>query len=146
MICHLGIVELNEEADPHGQVERVYREGYRERRQLPEGIRIHGDSKRVQFIGVWDTVGALGIPDDKALLDWLDDPDRYRFHDTALSDRVAHARHAVATTRNGGASLPPFGTSRTTANGSSKSGFLVSTPMSAAGTANRGSRMARSRG
>ena len=106
MIGHLGIVELDGEADPHGQVERVYHEGYRERRQPPEGIRIHGGSKHVQFIGVWDTVGALGIPDDKALLDWLDDPDRYRFHDTALSDRVAHARHAVAIDEKRGSFAP----------------------------------------
>jgi hypothetical protein len=50
----------------------------------------------IHFIGVWDTVGALGIPDDFALLGLIDNPDKYRFHDTALSRRVAHARHAVA--------------------------------------------------
>lgn len=50
----------------------------------------------IHFIGVWDTVGALGIPDDLALLSLLDDPKQYRFHDTALSRMVANARHAVA--------------------------------------------------
>jgi len=48
------------------------------------------------FIGVWDTVGALGLPEDLGLLDLLDDPRKYRFHDTALSRMVANARHAVA--------------------------------------------------
>jgi len=54
----------------------------------------------VRFIGVWDTVGALGIPDgvvpflnkfDKAL-----DEKLYAFLDTDLSPRVEAAYHAVA--------------------------------------------------
>ena len=54
------------------------------------GVQIH-------MIGVWDTVGALGVPDDMVLLDQVfDDPDNYRFHNTSLSDSVCHARHAVA--------------------------------------------------
>lgn len=48
------------------------------------------------FIGVWDTVGALGIPDDMALLNLIDDPRKHEFHDTTLSNVVKHARHAVA--------------------------------------------------
>jgi uncharacterized protein (DUF2235 family) len=50
----------------------------------------------IHFIGVWDTVGALGIPDDLALLGLIDSPTRYGFHDTALSSIVKFARHAVA--------------------------------------------------
>ena len=50
----------------------------------------------IHFIGVWDTVGALGIPDDMALLNLIDDPARYEFHDTDLSPNVVHARHAIA--------------------------------------------------
>ncbi|WP_020184622.1 DUF2235 domain-containing protein [Methylopila sp. 73B] len=50
----------------------------------------------IHFIGVWDTVGALGIPDDMALLNLIDDPSRYEFHDTDLSPNVVHARHAIA--------------------------------------------------
>lgn len=53
-------------------------------------------STKIFFVGVWDTVGALGIPDDMALLNLLDDPDQHRFHDTDLCDIVEHARHAVA--------------------------------------------------
>jgi hypothetical protein len=50
----------------------------------------------IHFLGVWDTVGALGIPDDLALLGLLDDADKYRFHDTKLSPKVKHGRHALA--------------------------------------------------
>ena len=50
----------------------------------------------IHFIGVWDTVGALGVPDDLAVLDLIDDPRNYEFHDTALGANVTTARHAVA--------------------------------------------------
>lgn len=50
----------------------------------------------VHFIGVWDTVGALGIPDHLGVLNLLDDPDKHKFHDTELNPLVRHARHAVA--------------------------------------------------
>jgi hypothetical protein len=51
----------------------------------------------VRFIGVWDTVGALGVPDDLEILDVLfDNKDKWRFHDTDLGDHVACARHAMA--------------------------------------------------
>ena len=51
-------------------------------------------------------MGALGIPDDKALLDLLDNPSRYQFHDTALSDRIKYARHAVAIDEKRGSFTP----------------------------------------
>ncbi|MCD2519173.1 DUF2235 domain-containing protein [Massilia sp. G4R7] len=54
------------------------------------------DKVPIRFLGVWDTVGALGIPDDLGVLDLLDDPDDHLFHDTELSDNVATARHALA--------------------------------------------------
>ena len=51
---------------------------------------------KIAYLGVWDTVGALGIP--KNLLGpvakiWNR---RYEFHDTDLSSMVKSARHAVA--------------------------------------------------
>lgn len=47
----------------------------------------------IHFIGVWDTVGALGIP-----LPWykLANLQRYKFHDVKLSSFVRHAYHALA--------------------------------------------------
>jgi uncharacterized protein (DUF2235 family) len=48
---------------------------------------------RIKFLGVWDTVGALGIP-----LDLLQafNMKFYEFHDTKLSRIVENAYHAVA--------------------------------------------------
>ena len=54
------------------------------------------DTTPVHFLGVWDTVGALGIPNDMALLKLLDNIDAHQFQDTVLSDTVLHARHALA--------------------------------------------------
>jgi uncharacterized protein (DUF2235 family) len=47
----------------------------------------------IRFIGVWDTVGALGIP--LRGLRWLTRRD-YQFHDTELSGSVKFAYHALA--------------------------------------------------
>jgi uncharacterized protein (DUF2235 family) len=51
------------------------------------------DPVKIRFIGVWDTVGALGIP--LAGLRGLSRRD-YTFHDTALSGTVELAYHALA--------------------------------------------------
>jgi uncharacterized protein (DUF2235 family) len=48
---------------------------------------------KVRFLGVWDTVGALGIP--ISALQWLN-AEEYGFHDTELSSIVQTAAHAVA--------------------------------------------------
>jgi uncharacterized protein (DUF2235 family) len=49
-------------------------------------------SREVRFVGVWDTVGALGIP--ISFLGLLDDKDE--FYDTKLGRNVRVARHALA--------------------------------------------------
>ncbi|WIM86542.1 DUF2235 domain-containing protein [Candidatus Mycobacterium wuenschmannii] len=50
---------------------------------------------RIRFIGVWDTVGAMGIPiTGSALIAVLNR--RTRFHDTSLSSTVDAAFHALA--------------------------------------------------
>lgn len=49
---------------------------------------------RIAYVGIWDTVGALGVPGY-----WTTAPvlnRRYQFHDTDLSSMVRSARHAVA--------------------------------------------------
>jgi uncharacterized protein (DUF2235 family) len=48
---------------------------------------------KIKFLGVWDTVGALGIPLHS--LQWLNAKE-YAFHDTELSGIVQNAAHAVA--------------------------------------------------
>jgi uncharacterized protein (DUF2235 family) len=48
----------------------------------------------IQYVGVWDTVGSLGIPKTLPFSSIVDD--KYRFHDTTLSRFVLSARHAVS--------------------------------------------------
>ena len=47
----------------------------------------------IEFIGVWDTVGALGAP---GMLGQLFNRDKYKFHDIALNPTIRHAYHALA--------------------------------------------------
>lgn len=63
---------------------------------------------RINYIGVWDTVGSLGIPRVLPISIGLNA--RYRFHDTALSRAVLSARHAVAIDEKRGAFSPTLWT------------------------------------
>jgi len=50
------------------------------------------DETKVKFMGVWDTVGALGIP-----LRWFQGLNKkYEFHDVKLSSQIKYAYHALA--------------------------------------------------
>jgi uncharacterized protein (DUF2235 family) len=57
---------------------------------------VRGSTPRLQvrYLGVWDTVGSLGVPDSLLLAPLLNR--KYAFHDTELCSLVASARHAVA--------------------------------------------------
>lgn len=48
----------------------------------------------IQFLGVWDTVGSLGIPRGLPFSEQING--KYEFHDTSLSRFVWNARHAVS--------------------------------------------------
>lgn len=104
MIGKLGVVKLPKKEPQcwESVVNKVYDEGYRDTdgsaKQLKDefGFNFHPNSKHIFFLGVWDTVGALGVPDDKTIADVFDNPRRYEFHDVKLSKLVEHARHAVA--------------------------------------------------
>ncbi|MDJ0820220.1 MAG: DUF2235 domain-containing protein [Paracoccaceae bacterium] len=50
---------------------------------------------KVVYLGVWDSVGALGVPAHIPLLGSLT-ARKYRFHDANLSSMVKSARHAIA--------------------------------------------------
>lgn len=52
----------------------------------------HSHETRVKFIGVWDTVGKVGIPVSHVPFS----TDYYTWHDTALSKIVDYAYHAIA--------------------------------------------------
>jgi Uncharacterized alpha/beta hydrolase domain (DUF2235) len=83
-------------SDRWKEIDRLYDEVYR-----PAGGRTENEGPPyepppIEFLGVWDTVGALGIPKQLGLLTLLDVDNRHEFHNTALSDEVKYARHAVA--------------------------------------------------
>lgn len=57
----------------------------------------YGDRVPIKLLGCWDTVGALGVPDQIPFLpvdQWLNA--KYKFHDTRLSSIIQNALHAVA--------------------------------------------------
>jgi uncharacterized protein (DUF2235 family) len=63
---------------------------------------------RIRYLGVWDTVGALGIPRVLPISVGLNA--RYQFHDTKLSRSIEFARHAVAIDERRGAFAPTLWT------------------------------------
>lgn len=102
-----GLLRLNADpaADLWKDVKRLYEESYRGKKSITAlreelgEARFHneaGQAMPVRFLGVWDTVGALGIPDDMGWLDLADDPSDHTFHSTSLSSNVMTARHALA--------------------------------------------------
>jgi uncharacterized protein (DUF2235 family) len=48
----------------------------------------------IAYLGIWDTVGALGIPNSFLIASFFNR--KHRFHDHKLTDRVRSARHALA--------------------------------------------------
>ncbi len=78
---------------------------YRDKNDKPNGMTstlfrsAFSSEPTIEFIGVWDTVGALGIPPVgpgflHPLLNWVNR--RWSFHDTELSSHVHGAYHALA--------------------------------------------------
>lgn len=76
----IGLYESSENPDSEAW-RRAFRRA--ERRDCPT----------IDFIGVWDTVGALGAP---GYLGRIVNGKKYRFHDIGLNDCIAHAYHALA--------------------------------------------------
>ena len=107
MIAACGLIDTTgmDAQQTWRQIEQVYRNRYQPGAKADPGwrdglaFRYDPDDAQhipVQFIGVWDTVGALGIPDNLSWLDPLDPASPYTFHDVKLNPYIPHARHAVA--------------------------------------------------
>jgi uncharacterized protein (DUF2235 family) len=79
------------EAHPRGNEAALFRRMY----SHPEA--------RIHFVGVWDTVGSLGIPIDGVRWPLMN---LWSFHDTELSSRVLHAYQAVAIDERRGSFKP----------------------------------------
>lgn len=97
MIRKCGIVR-RERIEKYSQAVDLYRDDQKPDSAGPRAFReecsVSGDNPiPIQCIGVWDTVGALGIP-----LRGLSrlTHGKYQFHDTTLSGTVKHAYHALA--------------------------------------------------
>lgn len=60
---------------------------------VTHGVDVLRPSSVVHFVGVWDTVGALGVP--ITWLNWVG-ARRHRFHDVRLDHHIRHAYHVVA--------------------------------------------------
>ena len=62
--------------------------------KVAAGANDTADAGSIQYVGVWDTVGELGVP---TKIPFAKDLDRkYQFHDQSLSRFVFSARHAVS--------------------------------------------------
>ncbi|PSN63405.1 hypothetical protein BS50DRAFT_559422 [Corynespora cassiicola Philippines] len=62
----------------------------------PHGkLDVDEESRRVKVVGVWDTVGSLGVP-DVGFLDFASSRTKYGFHNVKLNEHIEHAFHALA--------------------------------------------------
>jgi hypothetical protein len=81
--------DANPQTHPRGLAAQIFRRMYSH------------DDDEIHFIGVWDTVGALGIPTALPGWSWLSKritvwQKLWGFHDTQLSSHVKFAYHAVS--------------------------------------------------
>jgi T6SS, Phospholipase effector Tle1-like, catalytic domain len=84
------------------RVGKAYDEGYREDLAINKWAETdwtffnQRDKTPIHFIGVWDTVGSLGVPDDLEIFNLFDNKKKWKFHNTAIGENIKHARHAMA--------------------------------------------------
>lgn len=101
-----GLLNLTGVASADEREERVtqfYKKAYRKQdksghiwKKNKWEVFADGGAVAIEFIGVWDTVGALGIPNDLTILNLLDVKNNWKFHDKKLGDHVKCGRHAKA--------------------------------------------------
>ncbi len=95
MIAACGLPTQNVDDNQTAQAFEAYREhdlSIRPQKLAALKQRYVMDDAEITMVGVWDTVGALGIP---AIFGGID-PLRYGFLDTALHPDVKHAYHAIS--------------------------------------------------
>ncbi len=93
----------NLKVDVTDKVFAMYKHGYEKdnRTEVEQFKREYCNDTTVRLVGVWDTVGALGIPDEFFIpalrnFDRAIDARLYGFLDTDLNPRIEAAYHAVA--------------------------------------------------
>ncbi|MGV0814557.1 DUF2235 domain-containing protein [Mycolicibacterium boenickei] len=108
LIRNSGVLR-RENADQVDQAFALYRD--RKRSSHPRSVeatlfrKMYSHEPPVRFLGVWDTVGALGIPMSGWRLVNLFNR-RYEFHDTDLSSTVGEAYQALAIDEKRGPFVP----------------------------------------
>jgi len=97
-LCGLLDTRHLESKEGWKQVNRLFEDSYRKHKiiQWPTEYQFHDPKPSIDFLGVWDTVGALGIPEDLAFLNLLEKRRDYTFYDTNLSPLIKIARHALS--------------------------------------------------
>lgn len=96
MISAFGVPSKNLSNSTTPEIFAAYREKDKEKRKA---LKVHLkdsyglEDVRIAMVGVWDTVGSLGVPG--ILFDGFND-NKYGFLDTTLSDCVDRAFHAIS--------------------------------------------------
>jgi len=107
MISACGLIDTTglDDETTWRRIEQVYQRKYRQGGNADPSWRAGLDFRfdpdnyaqiPVHFIGVWETVGSLGVPDYLGWLNLLDPSRDYAFHDVTLNPNIPHARHALA--------------------------------------------------
>lgn len=108
--CGLARTLASSPPETHwAEIDRLYDEVYRPARGRPT-TRAPYPPVPIRFVGVWDTVGALGIPETFGVLSLFDVEHRHRFHNTRLTPLIEHARHAMALDETRGPFTPTLWT------------------------------------
>ena len=98
-LCGIPDREKSDPAEATGHAFEIYRSKKRHGEAEEHGKKFSRTNKdgtlnnAIHFIGVWDTVGALGIP--VGLFRHMGQY-RFSFHDTTLGSHITHAYHALA--------------------------------------------------
>lgn len=94
MIRNCGILR-KEHSDYVDEAYEIYRDSLHPESEQAKNFRqSFSFEPDIDFVGVWDTVGSLGIPVNGLGLPGF--KSYYKFHDTKLSERVRAAYHALA--------------------------------------------------
>jgi hypothetical protein len=96
MIRCCGLVR-KDQAGRISEAYDVYRQRHPDGAEKPEAVRFraaYAREVRIKCVGVWDTVGALGVPVGRILRRLS--RKKHGFHDTQLSGRIDYAFHALA--------------------------------------------------
>ncbi len=91
-----GLVEKDDDyfvPDIYTCYEKSKSEGSKDWERAFHKVQDHQPCPPIKFIGVWDTVGALGAP---GVIGQLFNKGKYKFHDVGLNAHIENAAHALA--------------------------------------------------